>query len=92
MKQIQHSLALTVCWPQPRRTTASGRSSGKPLPFPARWTRRYPNYRLLIRQHHAAILAADVDKVVQLRREADLLALHLNDGGNAILTLPDAPG
>lgn len=51
-----------------------------------------PYYRFLIRQHHAAVLAADADKVTQLRREADLLALRLNDGEPGILAHEDAPG
>jgi len=51
-----------------------------------------PFYRLLIRQHHAAVLAADADKVTQLRREAKNLALRLNDGEPGILAHEDAPG
>src|SRR3546814_6529444 len=51
-----------------------------------------PFYRLLIRQHHAAVLAADAGKVTQLRREAKALALRLNDGEPGILAHPDAPG
>lgn len=51
-----------------------------------------PYYRLLIRQHHAAILAADSEKVTQLRREAKQLALRLNDGDPGILAHSDAPG
>jgi hypothetical protein len=51
-----------------------------------------PFYRLIIRQHHAAILAADAGKVTQLRREAKQLALRLNDGDPGILARPDAPG
>ncbi len=51
-----------------------------------------PYHRLLIRQHHAAILAADAGKVAQLRREAKRLAVRLNDGEPGILAHPDAPG
>jgi len=51
-----------------------------------------PFYRLIIRQHHAAVLAADAGKVTQLRREAKRLALRLNDGDPGILAHPDAPG
>jgi hypothetical protein len=51
-----------------------------------------PFYRLLIRQHHAAMLAANVDEVMRLRREADLLALRLNGGDSGILAHDDAPG
>ena len=51
-----------------------------------------PHYRLLIRQHHAAMLAANVDETMRLRGEADLLALRLNDGEAGILAGPDAPG
>ncbi len=51
-----------------------------------------PFYRLLIRQHHAAMLAANVDEAMRLRREADLLALRLNGGDSGILAHDDAPG
>jgi hypothetical protein len=33
-----------------------------------------PLFRVLIRQHHAAMLAADVETTMALREEADLLA------------------
>lgn len=51
-----------------------------------------PFYRLLIRQHHAAMLAANVDETMRLRREADLLATRLNNGEPGILADDDAPG
>lgn len=51
-----------------------------------------PYYRLLIRQHHAAMLAADVDETMRLRREADLLATRLNRGEPGILAVEDSPG
>lgn len=51
-----------------------------------------PFYRLLIRQHHAAMLAADIETVMRLRNEASLLAVRLNDGKPGILAGEDAPG
>lgn len=51
-----------------------------------------PFYRLLIRQHHAAMLASDVEAAMRLRKEADLLALRLNNGEPGILAGEDAPG
>jgi hypothetical protein len=51
-----------------------------------------PYYRILIRQHHAAMLAANVDEAMRLRHQADLLARRLNDGEPGILAGPDAPG
>lgn len=60
--------------------------------LPATMIDAIPFYRLLIRQHHAAILTADPDKVIELRREAKLLALRLNDGEPGILAHEDAPG
>lgn len=50
-----------------------------------------PFYRLLIRQHHAAMFAADVDRAMSLRREARLLAVRLNDGEPGILAGEEAP-
>ena len=48
--------------------------------------------RGLIARHHAAMLAADVEAVMQMRDEASNLALRLNDGKPGILAGPDAPG
>lgn len=60
--------------------------------LPATMEEAIPFYRLLVRQHHAAVLAADAEKVMQLRREAKLLAVRLNDGDPGIIAHPDAPG
>jgi len=51
-----------------------------------------PYYRMLLRQHHAAMLAADVDEAFRLREESCKLALRLNGGEPGILAGPDAPG
>lgn len=51
-----------------------------------------PHYRILLRQHHAAMLAANVDEAIRLRREARSLALKLNGGERGIIAGPDAPG
>lgn len=51
-----------------------------------------PFYRGLIERHHAAMLAADVDEAMRLRREAGILALRVNGGDAGILAGPDAPG
>jgi hypothetical protein len=50
-----------------------------------------PFYRQLIRDHHAAMLAADIDEVIRLRKEARKLALRLNGGEGGILAHDDAP-
>lgn len=51
-----------------------------------------PYYRVLLKQHHAAMLAADVDQTMALREEAHGLALRLNAGEAGILAHDDAPG
>jgi hypothetical protein len=51
-----------------------------------------PHYRLLIRHHHAAMLAADGEKVMALRREAKFLARKLNGGDTGILADEDSAG
>ena len=51
-----------------------------------------PHYRILLRQHHAAMLSANVDEAIRLRREARSLALKLNGGEKGIIAGPDAPG
>jgi len=51
-----------------------------------------PFFRILLRHHHAAMLAGDADETFRLRKEADRLALRLNDGDPGILAGPDAPG
>ena len=50
------------------------------------------HYRLLIRRHHAAMLAADVAGTMRLREEADNLALRLNGFDRGILAGPEAAG
>jgi len=51
-----------------------------------------PFYRDLIDRHHAGMLAADLDTIIALRKEAANLALKLNGGEPGILAGPDAPG
>ncbi|MEM9232414.1 MAG: hypothetical protein AAGB10_22730 [Pseudomonadota bacterium] len=49
-------------------------------------------YRALIDRHHAAMMAADVDETMRLRKEAHMLAKKLNGGDPGILAHDDAPG
>lgn len=49
-----------------------------------------PHFRTLIEEHHAAMLAADVEEVMRLREEALKLALRLNGGDSGIRAGPDA--
>ena len=49
-------------------------------------------YRVLLRQHHAAMLDADIDRTIALREEAYNLALKLNGGEPGIIAHDDAPG
>lgn len=51
-----------------------------------------PYHRILIKQHHAAMLAADIDTVMALREEAHKLALVLNHGEPGILSDEHSPG
>lgn len=50
-----------------------------------------PFFRGLIAKHHAAMLAADVEQVTRLRKEARLLAVKLNGGNAGICAHDDAP-
>lgn len=60
--------------------------------LPATIEEALPFYRHLIARHHAAMLAADLDTVTALRREAHNLALRLNHGEPGIIAGPNAPG
>ena len=51
-----------------------------------------PFFRDLIDRHHAAMLAADLGRVLALREDAHQLALVLNHGEPGILAGPEAPG
>jgi hypothetical protein len=66
---------LTACW-RPPKTTASGKVERETADLPATMEEAVPFFRLLLRQHHAAMLAADVDTAMCLRRGAELLALR----------------
>jgi hypothetical protein len=60
--------------------------------LPATMDEALPFFRDLIDRHHAAMLAADLDKVMRLRKESHDLAVRLNNGEPGILAGPDAPG
>lgn len=51
-----------------------------------------PFFRALLEDHHAAMMAADVERVTALREEARLLAQKLNGHQPGIWAGPDAPG
>ena len=71
------------------RARAFERSTGH---LPGTFPEAVAHYRALLAKHHAAMLAADVDETMRLRKEADSLALRLNHGDPGILAGPDAPG
>lgn len=60
--------------------------------LPATMDAALPYFSDLIDQHHAAMLAADLETAMALRKEAERLALRLNGGEPGILAGPDAPG
>lgn len=60
--------------------------------LPSTMAEAIPFYRLLIRQHHAAMLAAHVQTALQLRKEAELLAVRLNGGAPGIFAGEESPG
>lgn len=60
--------------------------------LPGTFPEALPYYHALLDKHHAAMLAADVDETMRLRKEADSLALRLNHGEPGILAGPDASG
>ncbi|MBK8177043.1 MAG: hypothetical protein IPK66_17815 [Rhodospirillales bacterium] len=60
--------------------------------LPGTLSEALPHFRALLATHHAAMLAADVDETMRLRKEADNLARRLNHGEPGILAGPDAPG
>ena len=49
-----------------------------------------PFYRVLLKQHHAVMLAAYANEAMRLRKEAHNLALRLNGGNKGILAEPDS--
>ncbi len=51
-----------------------------------------PFYRRMIDQHHAAMLAVEIDKAMSIREDAHLLAEKLNGGHCGIIASDDAPG
>ena len=60
--------------------------------LPGTWEEALPFYRALLEEHHAAMMAADADETMRLRKEAHNLAVKLNDGEPGILAHEDAPG
>tara|TARA_R110002110_G_scaffold257206_2_gene473164 strand:- start:19425 stop:19757 length:333 start_codon:yes stop_codon:yes gene_type:complete len=51
-----------------------------------------PYYWTLLDQHHAAMMEADVEEAMRLRKEAHNLAVKLNGGDGGILAHDNAPG
>lgn len=51
-----------------------------------------PHYPAIIARHHDAMFAGHIDQAMELRKEAEALALRLNNGEPGILAGPDAPG
>ena len=51
-----------------------------------------PRHRLQIKQHHAAMLAGDMDAAMAIREEAHQMALRVNGGQGGIIADDDAPG
>ena len=51
-----------------------------------------PRHRLQIRQHHAVMLAGDIDAAMRIREEAHQMAVRVNGGDGGILAGKDAPG
>jgi hypothetical protein len=60
--------------------------------LPGTMAEALPYFRDLLARHHAAMLAADAERAMALRREAHDCALRLNDGAPGILADEDAPG
>jgi hypothetical protein len=60
--------------------------------LPATMEDALPFHRLQIRQHHAAMLAGDIDAAMRIRKEAHRLAVRLNGGNGGILAGDEAPG
>lgn len=60
--------------------------------LPSTMEEAIPLFRILLRSHHAAMLAGDVDETMRLRKEADRLARRLDSSESGILAGPDAPG
>jgi len=60
--------------------------------LPGAMAEALPYFRVLLRQHHAAMLAGNIDETMRLREEARKLALKLNGGEPGILAGPEAPG
>lgn len=60
--------------------------------LPATMTDALPFFAELLEEHHAAMLAGQVDEVMFCRKEAHRLAVKLNGGKAGILADQDSPG
>jgi hypothetical protein len=87
MTQLGFESLLTAAAEDNRKRTALRETAH----LPGTMEEAIPFYRLLTRQHHVAMLAADVETAMQLRKEAKLLARRLNNGEPGILASEDAP-
>ncbi|MEM6900051.1 MAG: hypothetical protein AAF583_09805 [Pseudomonadota bacterium] len=60
--------------------------------LPGTWVEALALHRQQIDEHHAAMLASDIDAAMAIRQEAHLLAQKLNGGNTGVLANDDAPG
>jgi hypothetical protein len=59
--------------------------------LPSTMEEAVPFYRKLIERHHEAMIAGDVSTAMQIRDEANDLAIKLNGGTNMGICAPDGP-
>ena len=81
--------ALLVAADHDNKARAFERAAGH---LPSSMDDALPYFRDLIARHHDAMLAASVETVMALRKDAAMLARRLNGGGSGYLAGPDAPG
>ena len=58
--------------------------------LPGTWVEALAFHRQQIDEHHAVMLASDIDAAMAIRQEAHLLAQKLNGGNPGILASDDA--
>jgi hypothetical protein len=64
----------------------------RPRIFLPKWSGELPTTGAMLEKHNAAMLAGDEKTAMEIRTEANRLAVKLNDGEPGILGGPDAPG
>jgi hypothetical protein len=92
MKTDERQFGLEALLDDAREINLRRKLDAEHAHLPATMAEGIPYFRAMIDRHHAATLAADLDQIIALRKEARRLALKLNGFNAGTHANDDSPG